>query len=145
MRLELTVESVAKDFAKWRSQRVGNERMPEDLLRAAALLSEQSSVAEVAKLLNINHTRLSQAVLLLQNERLSMSTPPKCSPPKLELPAPSLTFTKIEAVEKADKELTSLPNLQVHAQFFLPSGARCEVTSLRAFRSFCNILLKGND
>ncbi len=145
MRLELTVESVSKDFAKWRSQRVGNERMPEDLLRAAALLSEQFSVAEVAKLLNINHTRLSQAVLLLQNERLSISTSSEYSPSKSELPAQALTFTKIEAVERPDEELTSLPNLQVHAQFFLPSGARCEVTSLRAFRSFCKLLLKGND
>jgi transposase-like protein len=141
MRLDLTVESVAKDFAKWRSQRVGNQRMPEDLLRAAALLSEQTSVAEVAKQLNINHTRLSQAVLLLQNERMSISASSEQLSTKRELPARALTFTKVEAIEKTGEQSVRLPEQQVYAQFFLPSGVRCEVTSLRAFRAFCKTLL----
>ena len=49
MKNELNIDSLRRDFEKWRQAKVGQERMPEDLVRAAAILAERMSVATVAK------------------------------------------------------------------------------------------------
>lgn len=148
MNSALTLECVAKDFEKWRSQRGADRRMPEELLRAAAIVAEQNSVAVVAGRLNLNHTRLSRAVSLLQNERLSPiqnSGASKALGSHDAQHSTSLTFTKVEAAD-VSREATPLlaPRLRTHAQLFLTGGVRLEVTSICAFRTLCRAILKGN-
>lgn len=148
MRNELTIESLRKDFDGWREVRVGAERMPQGLLRAAAVLSERTSVALVAKGLNINHTKLSSAVALLRNERLSLLPTSPNAPEREGVPAgKALTFTKVEPQDDAApleaSEQARPVGLKIHAKLFLPGGASCDVTSLGAFRVLCETLLKG--
>ena len=97
MKSMLTIESLRRDFDNWREARVSHERMPEDLVRAAAVLAEQTSVAKVAKHLNINHTRISHAVALLRNERLALLPTSSRTDEHEDVPAgKNLTFTKVE-------------------------------------------------
>lgn len=147
MKGELTLESVAREFTKWRSERGGDRRMPPDLLRSAALVAEKTSVAEVAGRLGLNHTRLSQSVALLQNERLALA--PVVSNETLRKKdqtqaLSALTFTKVDSHEAHVPQESASRKQRVYAQFLLPGAVRCEVTSLRAFRVLCKTVLKGN-
>jgi hypothetical protein len=146
---ELTIEIVRRELEKWREVRVGPQRMPEDLVRAAALLAERTSVALVSQELNINHTRLSRAVALLQNERLPLlPSHPIASVSKAVPCGKKLTFTKTLPPTDGDQPSASAgsevpPEPRIHASLTLPSGLRCDVTSRTAFRILCETLLKG--
>ena len=149
MRDELTIDSVRRDFEKWREVRVSPHRFPEDLVRAAAILAERTSVALVAKQLNINHTKLSRAVFLLRNERLPLF-PSSSSPGGVEtVPLEKkLTFTRAMPPPEEMSSPTPSEHLRscgskIHAQFHFPGGSSCDVTSLGAFRILCETILKG--
>jgi hypothetical protein len=111
-------------------------------------LAEQTSVAKVAKSLNINHTRISHAVALLRNERLAMFPSSSSTHEHEDVPAEkNLTFTKVEPLAELDPPPSSthseFSESKVHAKLCFSSGLNCDVTSLRAFRILCETLLKG--
>ena len=149
MKNELSIDSLRRDFEKWRQAKVGQERMPEDLVRAAAILAERMSVATVAKQLNINHARISHAVTLLRNERLPLLPASAEATAVQNVPGNKmLTFTKVNPPVGAGSASDSLPvpsGLRVHAKVCLSGGSSFDVTSLRAFRILCETLLKGTD
>ena len=149
MKSELNIDSLRRDFEKWREAKAGQERMPEDLVRAAAILAERMSVATVAKQLNINHTRISHAVTLLRNERLPLLPVPTKATASQNVPSNKmLTFTKLEPPVSAGSTSYPLPEpsgLKVHAKVCLPGGPSFDVTSLQAFRILCETILKGTD
>ena len=150
MASQLTIDSLGNTLSQWREQRTGNERFPEDIMRAAAILAENSSVAEVAKRLNINHTRLSKAVLLLANERLSVAVDslPRQSVPRETASTPAMTFTKVipeKDVHLPDRDPAkgAQGGREILARICVANGVSCEVVSERAFRILCETLLQG--
>lgn len=149
MKNELSIDSLRRDLEKWRAAKVGHERLPENLVRAAAILAERMSVAAVAKQLNISHTRISHAVALLRNERLPLLPVPTKATARQNVPGNKmLTFTKVEppvGAGPASHRFAEPSGLKVHAQVCLPGGPSFDVTSLRAFRILCKTLLKGTD
>jgi hypothetical protein len=123
--------------------------MPEDLIRAAAVLAEQMSVAKVASGLNVNHTRISHAVALLRNERLPLFPTSSRTHEHEGVPAgKNLTFTKVDRLADPEPPRTSSAHSEfsdsmVHAKLCFPGGLYCDVTSLSAFRILCKTILKG--
>jgi hypothetical protein len=57
-----SIREVEKEFKKWRRKRKAREPIPEHLWEAAAGLTRDSSVCEVAKRLHLNYTALKDRV-----------------------------------------------------------------------------------
>ena len=87
---EVLLNDLKSDFSRWRIVRKTGEAIPAELWLKAVCLSEMTSVAFIAKELNLNHSKLSQRFqdkLKEEKEKSPTKTPV------------DLTFTKLEPVD----------------------------------------------
>lgn len=66
-----TLTEVQKQFRSWRSSRRRGSRIPQRLWQAAAELSEQHTLSDIALTLGLDYTRLQQRVASLSARRVS--------------------------------------------------------------------------
>ena len=71
-----SLKEVEQQFEQWRKTRKGRESIPEHLWEAAAGLSNNYSINQIARLLRLNHTALKEKVEISKQE----------SPPFFEIP-----------------------------------------------------------
>ena len=76
------LKTVQNQFADWRNNRKGRNRIPESLWKSAASLADTFSICEISKLLRLNHTALKRRVEAMQD--IFQGEP--CRPTFIEFP-----------------------------------------------------------
>lgn len=66
-----TLEEVGHLFSHWRTHKTGRPRIPDELWNAAIALTEQYSVSEITKYLNVNPTQFRQELTLRKSTQMT--------------------------------------------------------------------------
>ncbi len=66
-----TLEEVGHLFSHWRTHKTGRPRIPDELWNAAIALTEQYSVSEITKYLNVNPTQFRQELTLRKSPQMT--------------------------------------------------------------------------
>ena len=92
------LQALSTKFKKWRTKRKSQrERIPEKLLQQAALLSESVPCSQVAKILDLNYTKLKNAIKNEQSRKDHNSTSPReHKHTKTPCKEPSYTFLPLK-------------------------------------------------
>ena len=80
-----TLNNVKLQFKTWRATRKHKQRIPDELWKAAAALSDRYTIQQLATTLRLNHTNLRDRIALRAAEERSSIAQEACF---LELPPP---------------------------------------------------------
>ena len=133
---EVLLNDLKSDFSRWRIVRKTGEAIPAELWLKAVCLSEMTSVAFIAKELNLNHSKLSQRFqdkLKEEKEKSPTKTPV------------DLTFTKLEPVDSKESSSNSVhfscSRSASIGKIRFPGGPILYIRSLDALQCAVNCLL----
>ena len=92
-----SLEEVRQRFESWRQRRKKRSRIPENLWRAAAALSEEYSINHLAKVLRVNYTALKNQVIKFNSPETNAAY--VSSSTFVELPGPMASVVPESTVE----------------------------------------------
>ncbi len=100
--IALSLEQVQQRFESWRQCRKKRTRIPQNLWKAAAALSEEYSIFHLSKALRVNYTALKKQVVKFNAQQTSTSYVSSSTFVELPLPARPATLESTIEVIKND-------------------------------------------
>ena len=97
-----SLEQVQQRFESWRRSRKKRSRIPQNLWKAAAALSEEYSIFHLSKALRVNYTTLKQQVVKFNTEQTSTSY--VSSSTFVELPPPAAPVVQESTIEMIKRD-----------------------------------------
>jgi len=96
------LEQVQQRFESWRQRRIKRTRIPQNLWKAAAALSEEYSIFHLSKALRVNYTALKKQVVKFNTPKAS--TAYVSSSTFVELPPPSSLVVQESTIEMIKRD-----------------------------------------
>ena len=94
-----SLEQVQQRFESWRQRRKKGTRIPQNLWKAAAALSEKYSILHLSKVLRVNYTTLKKRVVKFNPPETSTSYVSSSTFVELPAPAPPVLESTIEIIK----------------------------------------------
>lgn len=116
-----SLEQVQQRFESWRQRRKKRTRIPQNLWKAAAALSQEYSIFHLSKALRVNYTALKKQVVKFNTQQTSTSYVSSCAFVELPPPAPPAALESTIEVIKRDGAL-----MRIH----LKGAARSDLLEL---------------
>jgi hypothetical protein len=97
-----SLEQVQQRFESWRQRRKKRTRIPQNLWKAAAALSQEYSIFHLSKALRVNYTALKKQVVKFNPAQTSTSYVSSSTFVELPAPAPSAALESTIEMIKSD-------------------------------------------